>query len=116
MTNPLSDLLRVIDGANPNWGSESFLNDREGRGDDTVFATGPEYVIYQDEVDHCDDCPCCRADADARYIKTFSPQLVRALVEECMAWRTANIDGDWETVYTAREATDKILGVKDDHE
>ena len=109
MTNPLSDLLRVIEGATPQWESAELYVSKG--------------YLKLSETDYA---------AHDKYHRTFNPVLVRALVEECMAARhfmdnlwAVNQDsqkaygGEWDTANerahdTARAATDKILGVKDD--
>lgn len=49
--------------------------------------------------------------SDAKYIATFYPQLVLALLDECLAAREELIYIEGHSAYdTARAATEKILG------
>jgi hypothetical protein len=98
MTNPLSDLLRVIESATPGPWTTAIES-----GDEFLVNSEYEFINLNSE--------------NLLFITTFNPQLVRALVEECMAAREAfymcRVD-DYYNYDTARGATDKLLEVDDE--
>lgn len=120
-TDPLARLEKLANEANPKWRIDTFLDDREGHGEDHLFAIGPLYTVYGDDQSNCqDDCPSCLAERDASFMRLASPATILTLIKVIREQREAliyyeHVCPEWNVEHyikrakQARAETDKLL-------